>query len=92
MVAISKRPRLKRKERIERKRLKGLVVFELLNTNVDGKKELDESELGRLLELWGMPSNEAVDTITEVLVVRPHRPDPPPKPGRVGGSPMYKYS
>ena len=71
MVAISKRPRLKRKERIERKRLKGLIVFELLNTNVDGKKELDESELGRLLELWGMPSNEAVDTITEVLVVRP---------------------
>ena len=71
MVAISKLPRLKRKERIERKRLKGLIVFELLNTNVDGKKELDESELGRLLELWGMPSNEAVDTITEVLVVRP---------------------
>ena len=71
MVAISKRPRLKLKERIERKRLKGLIVFELLNTNVDGKKELDESELGRLLELWGMPSNEAVDTITEVLVVRP---------------------
>ena len=71
MVAISKQPRLKRKERIERKRLKGLIVFELLNTNVDGKKELDESELGRLLELWGMPSNEAVDTITEVLVVRP---------------------
>jgi len=68
VVAISKRPRLKRKERIERKRLKGLIVFELLNTNVDGKKELDESELGRLLELWGMPSNEAVDTITEVLV------------------------